>query len=115
MDMVDALNKRDEAIDNESRFMVFDWDKAARIIKERKPLVATAGLKNDWEWTGGVIYEHGEIVKDSYTYLASLWATPELSIDGEIIDCFVYEDECSHDWDAETKWPPSALKILKGE
>ena len=29
--------------------MVFDWNKAARLIKERKPFVASAGLRDDWE------------------------------------------------------------------
>lgn len=36
--------------------MVFDWDKAARIIKERRPIRAGAGLRDDWENTGGVIF-----------------------------------------------------------
>lgn len=28
--------------------MIFDWDKAARIIAERKPKEAMAGLRGDW-------------------------------------------------------------------
>ena len=36
--------------------MVFDWDKAAEIIKKRKPTYAAAGLRQDWENTGGLIY-----------------------------------------------------------
>jgi hypothetical protein len=52
--------------------MVFDWVKAAKLIKERKPIIASAGLCSDWEWTGGTIYENGKPVKkeDTYTYLA---------------------------------------------
>ena len=29
--------------------MVFDWNKAARIIKEQNPKIASAGLSGDWE------------------------------------------------------------------
>ena len=36
--------------------MVFDWHKAAEIIRDKKPSEAEAGLSQDWEWTGGVIY-----------------------------------------------------------
>ena len=93
--------------------MVFDWDKAARIIAERKPKQAEAGLRGDWEWTSGTIYEDGEPVHDDYTYLASTWATPELDIDGEIIDCYVMQSET--EWDSDTKWPESALAILNGK
>lgn len=35
----------------------FDWDKAAKIIKEKYEkfpnLIAEAGLQGDWEYTGG--------------------------------------------------------------
>lgn len=89
---------------------VFDWDKAAKIIKERKPETASAGLAEDWAWTGGLIYENGKPVKNEYTFLASRWATPVLILDGEEIDC--YQPEGYHGWDADTKWPESALKIL---
>lgn len=89
---------------------VFDWSKAAQLIAERKPKEAWAGLSGDWEWTGGTIYKNGEPDKNSYTYLASTWATPELDMDGEIIDCYVMESQTK--WGAGTKWPASALKIL---
>ena len=88
---------------------VFDWDKAAKIIKERKPETASAGLAEDWFWTGGTIYKNGRPVK-SATYLASSWATPVLLIDGEEIDC--YQPKWYQGWDEDTKWPESALKIL---
>ena len=92
---------------------VFDWDRAAQIIKDRKPMSAGAGLAGDWEWTGGDIYADGKpIPRDqTYTYLASTWATPELDIDGEIIDCFRMESEVPG-WDSGTYWPESALAIL---
>lgn len=91
---------------------VFDWDKAARLIVEHKPNVASAGLGGDWEWTGGTIYENGKPDKKSYTYLASTWATPEIELDGELFDCYVMESKT--EWDAHTKWPKSALAILDG-
>ena len=95
---------------------VFDWDKAARLIKERKPKIAEAGLEGDWEYTGGVIYRNGKPVTDndigdSYTYLASTWATPILELDGDPVECYVMDDK--RGWDEHTKWPKSALEILK--
>lgn len=93
--------------------MVFDWDKAARLIKERGAREASAGLRDDWEWTGGTIYADGKPDTDSYTYLASTWAVPELDIDGEVLDCYVMKDE-RPDFDSDTKWPKSALDILSG-
>ena len=94
--------------------MVFDWEKAAQIIKERKPTFADAGLRDDWEYTGGSIYADGEPIKDSYTFLASTWAVPELCIDGEVISCYRMKSE-TPGWNSDTKWPESALEILRGE
>lgn len=92
--------------------MVFDWEKAARIIKERKPEYAAAGLRSDWEWTGGVIYEDGKPIKDSYTYLSSTWAVPELEVDDDIIECYRMQSD-TPGWGSGTKWPKEALKILE--
>lgn len=96
--------------------MVFDWDKAAELIRERKPSVASAGLRSDWEWTGGDIYRDGApITRDEeYTYLASTWARPELSLDGEIVECWRYRDD-TPGWDAETTWPETALAIIAAD
>lgn len=94
--------------------MVFDWDKAARLIRENNAVNASAGLRGDWEYTGGVIIENGEPVFDSYTYLASTWAVPELNIEGTIIPCYKMQHEVPK-WGSKTKWPKSALSILRGE
>lgn len=90
---------------------VFDWDKAAQIIRDSGAQEAYAGLAQDWEWTGGQILEGGLPYRDGYTFLASTWATPELEIDGERVDCYKMESE-TPGWDSDTKWPESALKIL---
>ncbi|MBC8424465.1 hypothetical protein H8E07_10110 [bacterium] len=92
---------------------VFDWDRAAEIIRERGATSAGAGLSGDWEWTGGRILADGKPDMDDYTYLASTWATPELEIDGEIIDCYRMQSE-TPGWDSGTKWPDSAVAILDG-
>lgn len=91
--------------------MIFDWIKAAKLIKENKPIKVEAGLSGDWEWTGGIIYEDGKIVKNSYTYLASTWATPLIEIDGDTIPCYVMETK-DVKWNSDTKWPKEALDIL---
>lgn len=103
---------------------VFDWNKAAEIIKERKPTRASAGLSGDWEYTGGDIFVDGKpLEKDkTYTYLASVWATPELELvnqygDVEKIDCWILRnaDNNPENWNANTFWPDSALAILNKE
>ena len=95
--------------------MVFDWDKAARLIRDQKPGVASAGLRSDWEYTGGEIFADGKPVPedDTYTYLRSYWAVPELDLDGEVVECYAMQDD-KPEWDEKTYWPESALVILGG-
>ena len=93
--------------------MVFDWERAAQIIRERGSMSASAGLSGDWEFTGGEILRDGKPMsrKDTYTYLASTWAIPELEIDCEIIECYRMQSK-TPGWDSDTFWPEEALKIL---
>lgn len=94
--------------------MVFDWEVAARIIKERNPRVASAGLSGDWEWTGGPIWRDGKPVprEDTYTYLASTWATPELDVDGDVIPCYRMQS-ATPGWASDTYWPAEALRLIE--
>ena len=94
--------------------MVFDWDKAARLIKETGSKNAYAGLRGDWGYTGGQILSDGKPVLNDYTYLASTWAVPELVLDnGLLYECYRMQHEVPK-WNAKTKWAKSALDILKG-
>lgn len=96
---------------------VFDWDEAATRIKVASAQTASAGLEGDWEWTGGDILRDGKPVQreDTYVYLASTWAIPELVIDGdEPIPCWKFQAD-TEGWDADTYWPDSALTILRDE
>jgi hypothetical protein len=92
---------------------VFDWIKAAELIKANPQATIRAGLASDWEYTGGTIWEDGE-KQDDYTYLASTWATPEIEIDGETFDCFKMASETPN-WDADTKFPPEFWEVLNKE
>lgn len=94
---------------------VFDWDKALKILKEKKAKHAWAGLANDMEYTAGRILVEGKPVTDSYTYLASTWATPVIVItenkddgylDSDMIECWVYntEKDNPNKYSAESKW-----------
>lgn len=96
-----------------AKLMVFDWHKAATLIKERKPSTASAGLAGDWGYTGGEIFRNGKPVpkEDTYTFLASTWATPELDLDGDVVSCYIMKDE-NPEWGSDTYWPESALAIL---
>lgn len=94
---------------------VFDWDRAAALIRERQPAVARAGLGLDWEWTGGDIWRQGAPVprEDTYTYLASTWATPEIDLDGDVTPCWRWHSEVPAEWGenpAMTYWPDSAVR-----
>lgn len=98
---------------------VFDWNKAARLIRDTKPSRAFAGLKGDWEFTGEFICEDGKPAeRDSEcggVCLASTWAIPELDMDGEIEPCWVWADDEKNNpdkWNSSTYWPQSALNIL---
>ena len=94
--------------------MVFDWDKAARIMREQNAKNAVAGLSGDLGATAGTILENGKPKLNEYTYLASTWATPVLILDDrdEEIDCYIMEEKTK--WDAGTSWPKSAREIFKG-
>jgi hypothetical protein len=96
-----------------NELMVFDWDKAASIIKTRNAKRAAAGLAGDWEYTGGEILNEGKPVakEDTYTFLSSTWATPELEVDGDTIDCYKMQSEVP-EWNDKTYWPQSALDII---
>lgn len=116
MDSLSAFARGEAARRQGAKQKIFDWHKAAQLIKERKPKEASAGLQSDWEWTGGTIYtdESGPL-KEGRTYLSSIWAIPELDLDGEVIPCWISEDNNSEEWNSDTFWPESALAILKSE
>lgn len=118
-----AILKRNEAKMLGTKDKVFDWCKAVDIIEKEKPDVATAGLAEDWFYTGCTIYssEDGiEIIKDR-GYLMSTWATPVLLLEFEnreskVEECWRFADECP-DWNGNTRWPAEALNkfIKQGE
>jgi hypothetical protein len=93
--------------------MVFDWEQAARLIRERGAKSASAGLASDWEYTGGEILTDGKPtpVDETHVYLASTWATPELEIDDVRMDCYRMQSE-TPGWSSDTYWPEEALAIL---
>lgn len=112
MDTMSAFARGMAASDQEHK--VFDWNEAARIIKNRKIKTVSAGLMEDWGYTSGYILLDGVIPKkdDTYTYLSSNWATPVLSFDDEIfVECYKMQSEVPN-WNSETYWPESARRII---
>lgn len=101
---------------NNSPRRVFDWRCAVRLIKRYNLKNADAGLSEDMEWTSDCILRDGKpVVEDTYTYLASNWATPIL-VDrdtGEEFECWEFEDNSQYD--SDTVWPKDALEMLNGE
>lgn len=99
--------------------MVFDFDKAAQIIKDRLKehpnLIADAGLQRDFNNTCGTIFENGKPQTDGGCYLASNWAIPTLilSWDGEEmeeIECYVLLKDSR--FNANSDWDEESLEIL---
>jgi hypothetical protein len=95
--------------------MVFDWIKAANYIVDNNVQHAGAGLANDWEYTGGTIWKEGKSLPEdqTYVYLASTWAIPELETNGIKRGCYIMQSETDN-WDSSTYWPKEALKIING-
>ena len=91
---------------------VFDWVKAAQILKESGAKNAIAGLSSDMEWTSDDILVNGKIPDKGDCFLSSNWATPVLIIDDSYdeIECWKYEDECNYD--SDTFWPEDARRIF---
>lgn len=111
MNTLFAFSLADKARKDNKPEMVFDWEKAANLILKYRPKIASAGLSQDWENTGGIIYQNKQIVINTYTYLASIWAEPELDMDDKIYPCWRYDNEVS-EWNYDTKWPKEAIDIL---
>lgn len=89
---------------------VFDWDKARRLIDEAGASEASAGLRDDWEWTGGLIWIDGAAPKDMITpYLKSVWAIPEIKIDGDVTECYYTVSKSS--WGPGDLWPDTSGDI----
>lgn len=117
LDQMIELNKL--CIDAGAVPRVFDWDKAARIIKDNDYKNVKAGLDEDWYATSDAILINGVPYMESNSFLMSNWATPIMIIldddnDGDTaIPCWCYKTEC--EWDAYTQWPDSALQIFRAE
>lgn len=118
MDTMQAFALGQAALARGDEHMVFDWNKAAQFIVERRPEEAIAGLARDMEWTSGPIFRDGAPVpeEDTYVFLASPWATPILRLicpeADEDIPCWLYMSQAP-EWNEKTYWPESALEILK--
>lgn len=91
--------------------MVFDWIKAAKLIKEHKVEYAEAGLQLDMEYTSGPIFNDGKPTDGSGCYLASTWATLVIVINGNEIECYRMEGDLPG-WGSDTIWPPEAIAEL---
>ena len=98
---------------------VFNWDKAANIIKIKykkySKLFAEAGLQRDWEHTAGIIFNNGKPTNKNYTYLSSNWAITTLILSynnkEKEIECWLEEDRDNR-FHRDSKWDKISLDIL---
>lgn len=109
MDTMQAFMMGEMARAAKNPMVYFDWVKAAHLINDYGFENASAGLAEDWGWTGDCILKNGKPVLDSEPYLCSCWATPILRTeDGEEFDCFTLEKPDN----PHVVWPKEALEIL---
>lgn len=108
---IDLVELTGQCIENEmasSPIMVFDWDKAARLIIENDIRCAEAYLDGDYENTCGLILEDGHLVGDHGAVLESYNHIPLLydRVRDVVYPCFKKRG-C-------TNWTPSAVMKLTG-
>lgn len=73
-----------------------DWKKLEAFIAERKPVEVSAGILNDWFWTGATVYEKGEWQDKSRAWVTSDWATPGFKAtmeNGDVIEVVASVEE----------------------
>ena len=91
-------------LSKETSDMVFDWERAATVISERKPFVAYAALGSQKE----KIYQGGFPVYSETVHSEQLM--PMLIVNDECpIPCFKME----YDTNGMEVWPKKALDILE--
>jgi hypothetical protein len=84
---------------------IFDWAKAAKLIKKYNADHAEAGLMEDWEMTSETIWCDNKPEREAGNFLYSDWATPALQIGDALYRCYKYGEEI-------TGWTKEALAIL---
>lgn len=90
--------------------LVFDWEKAARLIREKKPYIAHAGLEDSWEREYRKIYQGGLPVY-SETFHSPNKKPVLIMNSSEPIPCCKME----YDTNGMEPWPREALDILEGK
>lgn len=99
---------------------IFNWDEAARRIKQANARSVIAGILEDPDNTAGLIFDREIPVMErvsgtmTFTVLGSVWGKPAMMIDNESPkECWILQSET--EWTPQTKWPQSALDILNAQ
>ncbi len=102
--------------------MVFDWDKALRIIIERREkhpdLRAEAGLQGDWNATKRLIYNATGPLISGEEGLLSTWAVPTLILtwntnDQTEFECYIIGTKLLEK--SYSQWTEDQVNILKNQ
>lgn len=98
-------------------FKAFDWESAAKLIKERGAKEVSIGLMEDWDCTSVTILECGQVIKPEYSehHLLSNWATPMMVIDEEEVECYYDNLGLEEARKSQELWPKVALEILQAD
>jgi hypothetical protein len=118
----DNAMSRDYVFDQKGNTMrdiyIFDWNKAARILRERKPSMATAYIGGMREHTEVSIWvNHGPLLGCNAFLLSHdiCGYQPRLDCGADYAtDCAIKIND-TDDWGPDTWWPESAIDILKGK
>lgn len=90
------------------KIMIFDWEKAAKIITQKNIMNAEAFIRNDEISTCGKIIDEGHLVADHDAILESYHDKPTLrNMDtGDEWECYTYR--------STTNWTAQAILTLTG-
>lgn len=72
-------------------YNIFNWVKAAELIKINKAETVYAGMKEDWSCTADTIVLNGEMYNGT-PFTTSDWATPSILIEDVFIPCYLKVD-----------------------
>ena len=87
-------------------YKIIDWEAVKAFIKERQPVEVSAGLLEDWYWTGATVYENRGWKEDNGAYIHSYWATPGVKAEmpnGDVIEKVFFREMAEEDHAIEKK------------
>ena len=83
MDTMEAYNRCLDAVSKGNKLKCLNLEKLHEYVEKQEKEIQriTAGIDEDWEYTGDTIYKDDEWIDDNMSWTRSLWGTPIAYID----------------------------------